>query len=248
MGFMDFAKKVSPLAMFAAGSGLLGGKDKASNVQGVALPSFYNDPEFQKTQGYLSSLGINLLDGKIPDYYKGIGEQGGQEFNDYLNLQNADLTKSVMNAQAASGRNGGSVSSQVGSVVGKNTVAARYNDYARALEGKKFLFGAGKDITEGVRAAGLNNQQQNNSFNLDSTNIALQRAGLLDKQDAESGAAKGKALSGILKLALTAGGFAIGGPVGAAAGGAIGESVGGSNGIGKISGTDPMTLLSMYGR
>jgi len=204
MGLGSFLKKAFRL-----------GDNGRSNLEGFKIPEFQEDKDYRETQNYLKELGIDILGGDIPDYYKGIGESGGKEFEDYLSLMKGDVQSGVESAGAATGRTGGVVASQVAEKTGKLSTEARFKDYMRALEGKGFLFQQGRGITEGVRGAGQNQQLQKNTFNLDAAGLDLKKRLGLDEQDAAGGAAMGRLLE--MGLGATAG-YLTGGPVGAVVG------------------------------
>ncbi len=207
-------KAIDPLELTSLG------KDKeGSNLEGLEIPTFQEDPDYRETQDYLKALGINILEGDIPDYYKSIGETGGKEFEDYLNLLKGDVQAGVESSMAAAGRTGGVVASQTAEKVGRLSTEARFQDYARALQGKEFLLGTGQNITEGVRGAGQAQQAQANQFKLNATEIDLRKRLGLDEQDLAGGEALGK----MLEMGLgAAAGFVVGGPAGAVIGAAGG--------------------------
>lgn len=205
------------LAPFAL-SKLMGG-DNESNLEGFQIPTFEEDPDYRETQNYLKDLGIDILGGDIPDYYKGIGEAGGAEFENMLSLLKGDIQSATEASFAATGRSGGVVGSVVAEKTGRLATEARYNDFLRSLEGKGFLFQQGRGITEGVRAAGQAQQAQVNAFSLDRSGLDLNKRLGLDQQDAAEGEAFGK----MLEMGLgAAAGYLTGGPVGAVVGAAGG--------------------------
>lgn len=222
-------------------------KKDAKNT--VPFPDFAEDPNYRKTQDYLQSLGIDILGGKIPDYYAGIGEPGGAEFENYLKMVTGDIQGAALDTAAAAGRGGGAATEIATKAVGEATTQSRYADFMRALEGKKWLFGEGKDITEGVRTAGANQEVVRNNFNLAKYNAAIGERGYQDSQDALSGQNLGQ----LLNLGINAGaGFMTGGPTGALAGAmggfdwsSIFKKGGGATNTGAaVTGVSPATKLS----
>lgn len=213
MGFFDF---------------LTGGK---SRVEGIALPKFEEDPIFKDLQEYLSGYGKNLLEGKPNEYYKGIGEAGGSEFENMLALSNRDIQQSVLESAAKGGRGrGGAVASVTAQQVADNTTKLRFADFLRAMQGKEFLFGQGRGITEASRESGLANQGQKNNFNLANFDNAMAKAGYLDEYDNQKSQGIGKMVGTVAGGAL---GFMAGGPAGALAGAGIGGGMfGGGDGGG----------------
>jgi hypothetical protein len=192
--------------------------DSESNLNSWKKPEFKQDTDYRKTQDFLSSLGIDILGGKIPDYYKSIGETGGPEFEQMLGLQNRDISQAMLEGAAITGRRGGGVQQLIGQAVNENTAKNRWADYARSLIGKQSLFSAGTGIIEGVRNAGLSNQGQENEFNLAASGLELKQLSGLDDYSLTQGQLEGQALAGMLDLLIKGGvGFALGGPVGAGA-------------------------------
>lgn len=212
------------------GLGLFGGKDK-SRTEDLAVPNWWEDPNYRQSQDFLQPYGENILNGKIPDYYKSIGESGGAEFENYLKLTNGDIMQGVNESLARSGRGrGGAAAAVSAQAIADNSTKARYADYVRAIEGKKSLLGAGIGIEEGVRSAGLTNQSQRNQFNLGAFDRELGKASDLDAYDRQSSADIGKTLGTLAPIAGAGIGFAIGGPAGAQAGYGIGSAIGGGGG------------------
>ena len=218
-GFFDFLIETATL-------GLVDTKtfnpEEEEGIGGFKLPEFFEDPEFKKTQEFLSDFGINILQGNIPEFFKPLGETGSKQFEDVLALTKRDITESALETAAITNRGrGGSVASTVAREVGDATTKLRFADFLRAMEGKGFLFQQGRGITEGVRSAGLTNQGQRNTFNLGTAGIDLKSRGLLDEQDAQSGDLLGKIIGGVL-------GLSTGGAAGAAAGTTVGGDIFGS--------------------
>lgn len=141
-------------------------KKPNSALENFQLPEYYEDKDYRKMQDYMTKLGPGMLEGDIPEYYQGIGETGGAEFENYLNLIKGDIEKSGLDAAAATGRGGGGVQDMITEATGKATTNERWKDYNRALEGKGFLFKEGRGITESARLAGQNEGINRNKFNL----------------------------------------------------------------------------------
>lgn len=201
-----------------------GGNDDKSQMEGFTLPDWKEDPDYRKAQDYLSELGINILEGDIPDYYKGIGEAGGSEFDNYLNLITGDLTKSTLDTAAATGRGGGAVQELINKNVGEFTTKSRYADFLRALEGKSWLFGQGRGITEGARGAGQTQQAQQNQFNLNRAGLDFNKRSYLDAYTLNQDSLIGDTIGELLGLGVNAGvGYASsGGSLAGAVAGAMG--------------------------
>jgi hypothetical protein len=200
---------------------LFGGAD--NHVEKLKVPEWWEDPNYRQTQDFLQPLGMDILGGKIPDYYKPIGEFGGDEFEKYLALTNRDISLGASEAMARSGRaRGGALPAVTSQLIADNTTKARYADFERALKGRAGLFDAGVGITEGVRGAGLTNQAQKNTFNLESFDKAMQQAEYMDTYESEHAKNKGQMIGTILGGGV---GFIAGGPAGALQGAGIGSSL-----------------------
>jgi len=183
---------------------MTGGADTPeSHLAKWDIPDFEEDPDYRKMQDYLKELGIDILGGDIPEYYSGIGEPGGDEFEQYLNLMTGDIKKSALETSAAIGRGGGRATEIASKNVGEFSTKARFADFMRALEGKKWLFGKGKDITEGVRGAGQTQQAQKNTYGLKKAGMEADVGGYLDKYDANIDAMLGDLFS--KDISMTAG-------------------------------------------
>lgn len=186
----------------AAGKGLMtkffgGGKDKR---RGYNLPDFAEDPYYKKSQEALFPFGRDLLAGDIPDYYKPIGEIGGELFEDVLGLGIKDIKTAGIETAARFGRRGGNVAPGIAGKVGEFTKRARFDDLMRALKGRGFLLGAGADMLSGVRGGALTFQGQKNIYEISKGNLALGYAGLEDKRDAAKGEAIGSGISSLANL------------------------------------------------
>ncbi len=202
------------------------GDDDDSRVEGVKLPEFEEDPDYRETQDFLKELGIDILGGDIPDYFAPIGETGGKEFEDFLQLGKGDISESILEGAAATGRGGGAVESMINEAIGEFSTKARYADRLRALEGRGKLLDVGTGITERVRGAGQTQQQQKNLFNLNIAGKEIGIAQYLDEFDASQDFLSGENMGQLLSMATNAAaGYATGGPVGAVAGAMGGSDI-----------------------
>lgn len=172
----------------------------------VTIPAFQEDPYYKKTQDYLFPYGTNILEGNVNDYYKGIGETGGKAFEDMMGLINRDTMAGVNENLTRRGisRSGLGVVA-TGKAMADAGTKMRWQDYTRALEGKKFLMGAGTDMLSGVRSGALSNQQMTNQYGLNRAQLQMEQ----EKQNQEGG--WGDVLSSILGAAGTVGGMLFGG-------------------------------------
>lgn len=190
------------------------GGDDTSNIEGFQIPTFEEDPDFRETQDFLKKLGIDILEGDIPDFFAGIGETGGPELENLISLLSGDIAGAAESAGAATGRKG-AIPSIVAKETGRISTQLRFEDFQRALKGKEFLFKEGRGITEGVRGAGQTQQAQVNEFLLRAAGLDFKKRAALDEQDIAEGEAMGKLLETGLGAAA---GFVTGGPVGALVG------------------------------
>jgi len=88
---------------------------------------YLEDPDFTDTQEALKGLGLGLLEGEVPDYYKAIGQTGSEEFEKALALTNRDISQSAAEAAAASGRGrGGNLPAVTAQSIADNAIEARY--------------------------------------------------------------------------------------------------------------------------
>lgn len=179
---MSFAAVAITSAAIGAGSGFLANSLMGdSQLEGVNVPKYFEEPDVQAMQDILKELGPNLLKGDVPSYYAPIGESGGTEFEKYLNSVVGDTEKSVLDAAAASGRSGGVVPSVVAEEVGKVSTQARYADYLRMLQGRQYLLGTGINVTQDIRNAALNRENAKNSYGLNATQLEMKKAAGLDE-------------------------------------------------------------------
>lgn len=226
--------------------GLLGGDDDGGDP--IARPSYYTDPDYAETQKALKGLGLGLLDGKIPDYYKSIGETGGKEFEDMLGLTTRDITKSAAEASAAGGRaRGGSLPAITAGAVADAAVKARYDDYNRSLAGKQDLLNLGVSTTTGVRSAGQTEGQLRNNFNWKDYQAQVDERAYQDAKQAQEDAALGEMIGTIASIGLGAatGGMSFG-LQGALAGAGDALTGGGTNFLGSLS-KNPADIMSGVG-
>jgi len=195
-GFLQFLP-----AAIAAGKGiydLTKGQDD-SRVEGVNFPEFFEDPIFADLQNFMQGLGKDILGGNIPEYYAPIGERGGKEFQDVLGMGIRDIQESAINTAAITGRGrGGSLPGTVSKAVGDFTKEMSFADFLRAMQGREFLFGQGRGITENTRNAAFNNQGARNNFNIAGANFDFNKAGYLDKFDIFQDEQQGEAISNVL--------------------------------------------------
>lgn len=225
-------KAVDPLGITDA---LFGGDDGGG--ESIDRPTYYEDKDYRETQDALKGLGLGLLEGKVPDYYKSIGETGGKEFEDMLGLTTRDINKSAMEASAASGRaRGGNLPAVTAGAISDAALKARYSDYNRALAGKQDLLNLGVSTTTGVRGAGQTEGQLRNNFNWKDYQAQVDERAYQDMKKAQEDAALGEMIGTIASIGLGAatGGMSFG-LQGALAGAGDALSGGGTNFLGMLN-------------
>jgi len=139
----------------------------------VNLPAYYLSPEYTKSQTELGKVGYNLLSGDIPSYLAPIGESGGSEFERMLQRLRGGAEGGAISTAARLGQRGGNVAGAASSAVANVEAPLRWQDYTRALQGRQYLFGEGRGITEGIRGAGLTESSLKNQYNLNKAEMDL---------------------------------------------------------------------------
>lgn len=183
-------------AAIGTGGAMLMGGGGGEERPTYNLPEYPTDPYVGKAQEALYPMGRDILAGDIPEYYKPIGEIGGELFEDVLGLGRRDIEKTGLEVSARLGQRGGGVAPGIAGKVGEYTRKARFDDYMRALKGRGFLLGVGADITAGVGARGLTAQAQQATYEVSKGNLALGYAGLASKERMAEGEAMGAGISG----------------------------------------------------
>jgi len=175
------------------------------------LPNYSQSEWYTKPQKRLYDYSSEMLEGNIPDYYKSIGSYGGSEMEAMLNMINRDVSKGVTEDVAR--RNVGSGGAGM-SAIAKATADAgtqlRWQDYMRAMEGKKYLLGTGLETMSGVRNAGLSEQGQQNQFNLNKAGMEFNVGKYNEDYSREQELQKGSLWSQILSSGLGALGTGVG--------------------------------------
>jgi hypothetical protein len=150
-----------------------GGEDEEFSYQ------FQDDPYVGKTQDTLFPFFSDIIAGKPNDYYAPIGNYGGKELEDMLALNTRDVTKSVNENLVRRGMSrSGLAGAAIAPAVADMSTKMRWDDYNRAMEGRKFLGTWGTSGLEGIRSAALNNQNQKNTIGYDvaKTNYSTEQA------------------------------------------------------------------------
>lgn len=162
-----------------AAAGLVGGflskKGGGGGYGGLNLPPYEEDPLYQETQDILYGTGADILEGKPPEYFAPIGEIGGETFEDLLRLTTRDVTKGVEESLAKRGiGRGGIGTAAIAKRTGDISTQMRWADLMRALEGRKWMFGAGTDILSGVRSGALSRESLKSRQGLGAAQLGLQ--------------------------------------------------------------------------
>jgi hypothetical protein len=160
-------------ASLGAGAGGLmasmGGKDE----EGINIPAYYEDPNYQKVQDYSFPYYSSLLEGKNA-YASPIGNWGGKELEDIIGLTSRDVTSATEGSLASSGMaRSGLAATSIGSKVGDISKTLRWEDFNRAMTGRLNLINTGSAGMSGIRSAALTNQGQKNSYNLGRAGVDL---------------------------------------------------------------------------
>lgn len=227
---------------FNLGKSILGGLSfgllgNDNNTESIDRPKFYEDPDYRKSQDALSSLGLGLLKGEVPDYYSSIGQTGGKEFEDMLGLTTRDIQKSTAEALASTGRaRGGALAAMTAQSVADAAIKARYQDYNRALTGKEDLLKLGIGVSEGVRSAGQTQGGNVNEFNWKDYQAQVDERAYQDAKQAAEDEALGNMIGTIASVGLgvATGGMSLG-LQGAMAGGLDAFTGGGTNFLGALN-------------
>jgi len=178
-------------------SGLFGGG--SSKFEDVKIPDYQEDKYYESSQAPLQKTGLSLLQGKPNDYFKPIGEYGGQEFENVLGLLKRDVSTGVNEdlVRRGVGRGGIGATAQA-RAVGDISTKTRYADYERAMAGRQNLLTTGADILGGVRGGALQREGIRNPFELGRTKLEMGKASALD----EFQAAQDSKMSGLIKGAI----------------------------------------------
>lgn len=187
----------------------------------IALPEFQLDPYYGKTQEMLFPFYSDILAGKPSEYFAPIGEYGGKEFEDVLGMTTRDITQRGLETGARLKMRGPRLGAGIARAVGDISKQLRYEDYSRAMEGRKGLLTTGLTGMEGVRGAGLNLTGMRSQFELGKTGLAMNLAQAEEAKKKAKADRWAKIIESMVMLGGTAIGFAAGGPPGAAAGATV---------------------------
>ena len=216
-------------------SSLFGGG--SSKFEDVKIPDYQEDKYYESSQAPLQKTGLSLLEGKPNDYFKPIGEYGGQEFENVLGLLKRDVSTGVNEdlVRRGVGRGGIGATAQA-RAIGDISTKTRYADYERAMAGRQNLLNTGADILGGVRSGALNREGIRNPFELQRTGLDMQKAGALDAFQTAKDNKLSDLIGGAIGLAapfvMPGIGSALGGLFGGAGGGLGASSIGSSSLLG----------------
>lgn len=156
-----------------AGKG--GGEQQLGSAGGTSTlnPDYYLSDYYNKGQESLYQTGQNFMAGQPGSYFSPIGEIGGQTFENLLNLVKGDVGRGVNEDMARRNIRGGVGARAYAKTTGDLSAKLRWADMERALEGRKWILGEGRGMTEGVAGRGLKESGLRNKFNLSKADIAL---------------------------------------------------------------------------
>lgn len=206
MGKFDWGRAALFGPIGGATGWLEGGDDEEMQV-----PEFEEDPLFREKLDYIDEFTKGILEGDLPEYYKPIGEFGGEEFENMLGMTNRDIQRGVTEDAARRGSRGGAASTAIARATGDASTQARYADYTRAIENRKSLLGTGLQGQQYVAGGAFDFMGLKNQYNLN-------KFGIESNLQAQEDAAQGDFLGSLLSAGVTAAGLFTGNPMLAASG------------------------------
>ena len=150
------------------------------------MPSFFEDKFVGKTKEALFETGGEFLRGEPSEFFKPIGEIGGQQLTDLIAMIGKDITSSVQGdvIQRGVGR-GPAATELISGKMGDISTQLRWQDLLRGLEGRKFLLGEGRGMVTDVGQMGLEGQRQKNTFSMQIANLVRQDRSRKDEKKAQ---------------------------------------------------------------
>lgn len=213
-------------------TGIFGGDDEEPQLP--APPAYQEDPNYRTTQDFLQKYGMNLMEGNPNSYYGEVGNFGGPEFEKMLSLSNRDIQQSAAEAAASSGRGrGGFLPSITAQSVADNSSRLRFQDYLKAMQGRQWLFGEGRGITEGVRNTGQAEGLYRNNFNMKGYDYQRENELFNIGRKDQAAGARGDMIGNLFQMG-----------VGAVAGGVTGGVPGAV--LGALGGTDVLAQSGAF--
>lgn len=136
----------------------------------LPIPQMYKDPYYASSQDTLSTLGSNILTGKLPDFYSSIGQSNSPEFQKMLQSVIGNTQRGVQEQAAQGGTaRSGTVNAATSDALSQVIPQLTYQDFQNAQQQKAGLLQFGSGVEQNIGQAGLQNQnsiatQQQNIF------------------------------------------------------------------------------------
>ena len=137
------------------------------------IPSYYSSKYYEDAQKNLMPYGQGLLQGNVPEYYKGIGEYGGPLLDEYTRRVERDVSRGVTEDLARRGIRGERGAGIIAGKVGDISSALNWQDYVRAMTGRENLMKTGLGVMGDVRSAGLSESSLRNEYGLNKARLEL---------------------------------------------------------------------------
>ena len=187
-------------AVIGGGASIYASRQASKSAKSLAgnVPDLYEDPYYKKTQEKLYDTGSDLLRGKPNDYYKQIGEYGGQEFENVLGLLKRDVSTGVNEDLVRRGVGRGGIGATAKArAIGDISTKTRYADYERAMAGRGQFLDIGSKMLSDVRGGATNEEQIRNRFAIGATDSALGASKFGYEQDQDRAKLMGGVASGL---------------------------------------------------
>ena len=138
-------------------------------------PSFYNDPNYAASQNSLMPFASSLMSGQgLPSAYAGLITPNSPQFQQMLQRTTGNILGATQDQMAGQGiGDSGVAASAAAGAVGNATSQLTYQDFLNSQANQLQLMGMGSGIMENVGSMALNNQGQNNQFNLTNASESL---------------------------------------------------------------------------
>jgi len=138
-------------------------------------PSFYNDPNYAASQNSLMPFASSLMSGQgLPSAYAGLITPNSPQFQQMLQRTTGNILGATQDQMAGQGiGDSGVAASAAAGAVGNATSQLTYQDFVNSQANQMNLMGMGSGIMENVGSMALNNQGQNNQFNLTNASESL---------------------------------------------------------------------------
>jgi hypothetical protein len=138
-------------------------------------PSFYNDPNYAASQNSLMPFASSLMSGQgLPAAYSGLITPNSPQFQQMLQRTTGNILGATEDQMAGQGiSDSGVAASAAAGAVGNATSTLTYQDFLNSQANQLHLMDSGAGIMENVGSMALNNQGQNNQFNLTNASESL---------------------------------------------------------------------------